>query len=131
MKQVTKETRSARKKQTAEVFTPIPLVNDILDKLSKECWTEEKTFCDPSAGNGNFLIEVLRRKIELGHDPLSALSTVYGVELMEDNVVECRHRLYMYIRDYLHSNEEKQKAVDILNKNIVCHDALTYDWEFK
>jgi len=57
-----------RIKRTAEIFTPAFLVNEILDKLTEygpEIWNEEKTFLDPACGNGNFLIEILKRKLEL------------------------------------------------------------------
>ena len=126
---VTKETRDARKKKTAEIFTPPTLVNEILDKLSKDCWEEEKTFCDPAAGNGNFLVEVFKRKVDVHHhDPVTALSTIYGVELMEDNVVEMRDRLKKMAIGY---GVVEKIASTILDINIVCHDALTYDWSFE
>ena len=50
------ETRKARQKQTAEIFTPDYLVNEMLDQLPKTVWEENKTFCDPACGNGQFLI---------------------------------------------------------------------------
>lgn len=64
--------RKNRQKQTAEIFTPPYLVNEMLDKLTEygpEIWEEGKTFIDPACGNGNFLIEVLKRKLDLGHNP--------------------------------------------------------------
>ena len=67
----TEARREARKSQTAEDFTPAPLVNEMLDKLAKygpESWKPGKTFLDPACGNGNMLVEVLKRKISLGHD---------------------------------------------------------------
>ena len=125
---VSESTRSKRRKQTAEVFTPPELVNEILDKLDPSAWDPEKTFCDPAAGNGNFLVEVYRRKVETyHHDPLVALTTVYGVELMEDNVAELRDRMLSLALEYGVSRDD---AMRVLNKNIVCHDALTYDFSF-
>lgn len=114
--------RKERRKTTAEFFTPPDLVNYMLDKLDPEMWDEDKTFCDPSAGNGNFLVEILKRKLSLGHNPEKALSTIYGVELMADNVEEMKTRLLDIIG-------HEQKYIDIINKNIICHDALTFDWE--
>ena len=126
---VSETTRSKRRKQTAEVFTPPELVNEMLDKLPSEVWAEEKTFCDPAAGNGNFLVEVYRRKVETHHhDPLAALITIYGVELMEDNVAELRDRMLSLALEYGLSRDD---AIRVLNKNIVCHDALTYDFSFR
>jgi len=125
---VKEEVRQARRKISAEVFTPLPLVDEILDKLPEEVWQEDKTFCDPSAGNGNFLVEVYRYKVEKGHDPTKALETIYGVELMPDNVAECKLRLMEMAQSYGVKNSDIKR---ILTKNIVCHDALTYDWSFE
>ena len=118
------KSRQERRKQTAEDFTPIELVNEMLDKLPPEVWFSEKTFCDPAAGNGNFLIEVLSRKLKNQSDSLQALSTIYGVELMADNVEEMKERLLELIPKNLH-----KEAKTILDKNIICHDALTWDFE--
>jgi hypothetical protein len=117
--------RKARRKQTAEDFTPQPLVIEMLDKLPPEVFTDpSKLFCDPAAGNGNFLIEVLRRKLSNNHPPLQALSTIFSVELMADNVEECKQRLLELIDPSLHT-----EAKQILDHNIVCHDTLTWDFE--
>ncbi len=113
----------SRIKQFGEVFTPIALVNEMLDKLPIDCWDCDKTFIDNSCGNGNFLVEILKRKLALRHEPLQALSTIYGVELLEDNTLECKHRLIELI-------EDKEKAQLIVDKNIVCADALKYDYTF-
>jgi type I restriction-modification system DNA methylase subunit len=110
-----------RTKATGEVFTPTPLVQEILDKLPSEVFEDlTKTFCDPSCGDGQFLSEVLIRKLENGIDFETALSTIYGVDLMSDNVQLCRDRL-------LCGREELRS---IVTRNIVCHDALTYDYSF-
>jgi SAM-dependent methyltransferase len=83
-----------RIKQTGEVFTPPELVNEMLDKLPEDQWTDpSKTFIDPACGNGNFLVEVIRRKIEAGAQPLHALMTTYGVDIMPDNITECQQKL--------------------------------------
>lgn len=116
--------RKARRKQTAEDFTPSTLVNEMLDKLPPEVFQDpSKTFCDNSAGNGNFLIEVLRRKLSNNHHPLQALSTIYGVELMADNVEEMKERLLELIPTDYH-----KEAKNILDENIICHNALTWDF---
>jgi len=123
-----------RIKELGEVFTPPELVNEILDQLPEEVWQEHKTFCDPSAGNGNFLVEVYKRKVEkYGHHPVKALMTIYGVEIMEDNVLECQARLLQLARKYLGNeyNKYRRRILKILKKNIVCADALKYDFSFK
>ena len=117
-----------RIKQTAEVFTPTPLVQEMLDKLEEQDPTlfsdPTKTFLDNSCGDGQFLSEVVIRKMERSGCTLEqALSTTYGVDLMEDNVIECRKRLS--------GPNPTPEILEIVTKNIVCHDALTYDYSFE
>ena len=116
-----------RIKQTAEIFTPTWQVQEILDKielLNNDTFTDEtKTFIDSTCGDGQFLSEVVIRKMERNGCTLEkALSTTYGVELMEDNVELCKKRLA--------GPNPTQEILDILDKNIVCNDALTYDYSF-
>jgi type I restriction-modification system DNA methylase subunit len=111
----------SRVKATGEVFTPTPLVQEVLDQLDQDLFKDPtKTFIDPSCGDGQFLSEVVIRKLENGHTLEQALSTTYGVDLMMDNVKLCRERL-------LCGHEELRPIVE---RNIVCHDALTYDYSF-
>lgn len=120
--------RHQRKKQTAEEFTCPELVSEMLDKLPPEVFSDPtKTFCDPAAGNGNFLVEVLRRKLTLNHPPLQALSTIFGVELMSDNVEEMKDRLLIELPSL--SPEDAKEARRIVNHNIICANALTFDFE--
>jgi hypothetical protein len=116
-----------RVKQTAEVFTPTELVQEMLDKLEEQDPTlfsdPSKTFLDNSCGDGQFLSEVVIRKMERSGCTLEqALRTTYGVELMEDNVRECRKRLA--------GPNPTPEILQIVELNIVCHDALTYDYSF-
>lgn len=113
-----------RVKETAEVFTPTPLVQEMLDNLPQDLFEDTtKTFLDPSCGDGQFLSEVVIRKMERSGCTLEqALSTTYGVELMEDNVKLCKERLA--------GPNPTQEILDILDKNIVCADALKYDYSF-
>ena len=117
-----------RIKKTAEVFTPQPLVIEMLDKLEEEnpiLFTDPtKTFIDNSCGDGEFLGEIVIRKIERSGCSLEqALSTTYGVDLMEDNVGECKKRLA--------GPNPTPKILEILNKNIICADGLTFDYNFE
>lgn len=116
-----------RVKQTAEVFTPTPLVQEMLDKLEQNDATTfsdpTKTFIDPSCGDGQFLSEVVIRKMERSGCGLEqALATTYGVELMSDNVRLCKERLA--------GPNPTPEILSILDKNIVCADALKYDYSF-
>ena len=111
-----------RIKETGEVFTPTPLVQEILDRLPQSLFQDpSKTFCDPSCGDGQFLGEVIIRKIENGSTLEEALSTTYGVDIMQDNVDLCKERL-LCGRDDLK---------DIVNQNIVCTNSLEYDFLFR
>ena len=116
-----------RIKQTAEVFTPTWKVQEILDEIEKEdtelFLNSNKTFLDETCGDGQILSEVVIRKMEQSNCTLEqTLSTIYGVELMEDNVKLCKERLA--------GPNPTQEILDILDKNIVCADALTYDYSF-
>ena len=109
------EREKTRVKATGEVFTPAPLVEEILDKMDPELFKDPtKTFLDPSAGDGNLLAGVLYRKLQNGIDFEQAISTCYGVELMADNVKLCQDRLLCGREDLRH----------IVQKNIICADFL-------
>ena len=113
-----------RIKFTSEIFTKTKDVIILLDELDDRVWLDlNKKFIDPPCGDGQFLSEVVIRKMERSNCTLEkALSTTYGVEIMEDNVKLCKERLA--------GPNPTQDALDILEKNIVCHDALTYDYGF-
>jgi SAM-dependent methyltransferase len=103
-------------KQRGEVFTPLSLVNEMLDKLPLELFTDKtKTFLDNSCGTGNFLIEVLKRKMSNGATHKEALLTIYGCDIDQKNVDECCERLLMG------KNGELKL---IVYNNIICANAL-------
>lgn len=149
------ERTKERVKQTGEVFTPLPLVDEILSKLPEENWLPEKTFIDNSCGDGNFLVRVIAWKIHKGSSVDQALKTTYGVDLMGDNISHARARVLANAYaasqwkkqsdDLLpHLTHEEERAIGMSKghdkfakkhnatvvKNIVCHDALTYDYSF-
>jgi type I restriction-modification system DNA methylase subunit len=110
-----------RVKATGEVFTPTHLVQEVLNRLPIETFTDSaKTVLDSSCGDGQFLGEVLILKIENGSTLEQALSTIYGVDLMQDNVKLCRERLLCGREDLRH----------IVEQNIVCADGLRYHYRF-
>lgn len=110
-----------RVKSTSEIFTPTPLVQKVLDHTPQEYFTDQsKTVCDPSCGDGQFLGEVLIRRIENGIEFEQAISTIYGVDIMPENVDLCRERLLC--------GQEHLKH--IIEQNIVCADALRYHYRF-
>ena len=115
------EREKTRIKATSEVFTPTSGVGKILGKINKELFKDStKTFLDNSCGDGQFLASVLHRKLQNGIDFETALATIYGVELMEDNVDLCRERLLCGREDLRH----------IVEQNIVCANALRYHYRF-
>lgn len=111
-----------RVKVTGEVFTPTELVREMLEQIPIDQFTDpNKTFLDNSCGDGQFLGEVLIRKMEMGSTFEQALSTVYGVDLMPDNVKLCQDRLLCGQEHLRH----------IVERNIVCADALEYNYSFR
>jgi len=106
-----------RVKELGEVFTPAALVSAMLDKMPADSWLPGKTWLEPSCGTGNFLVQILQRKLAAGHPPLGALETIYGIDIMEDNVVESRRRLKEIV--------SIDGADAILLRNIRQADALT------
>lgn len=110
-----------RVKATQEVFTPTTVVQEMLDRMDQLVFSyPDETFLDNSCGDGQFLSEVLIRKLENGQDFETALSTIYGVDLMPDNVKLCQDRLLCGREDLRH----------IVEQNIVCADALRYHYRF-
>ena len=115
------EREQTRVKATGEVFTPTTLVEEILDEMDPALFTDkEKTFLDPSVGDGQFLASVLYRKLQNGIDFETALGTLYGVDLMQDNIDLCHERLLCGREDLRH----------IVQNNIVCADGLRYHYRF-
>jgi len=139
------ERDKSRVKATGEVFTPTPLVQEILDQLPLDQFTDpNKTFLDNSCGDGQFLSEVIIKKMEHGSTYEQALSTTYGVDLMVDNCIECIRRLYgvepepnieILEGDAIPLNWQSpglQAVFKVNGKicNIVCADGLKYDYSF-
>jgi hypothetical protein len=127
-----------------EVFTAEREVKAMCDLVKTETERIESRFLEPACGNGNFLAEVLSRKLAVvkaryGKSPFDyerysvlAMTSIYGVDILEDNVRECRDRLYLiWEREYdtnvkKQANDQCRNAVRyILEKNILCGDALT------
>lgn len=127
-----------------EVFTPPGLVSDMLDLVAHECERLESRFLEPACGDGNFLVEVLRRKLttvskrhpknrqKWERDAILAISSLYGIDLLADNVLACRNRLLNHTAETHEARfkeplptEARQAATYILTRNIVQGDALT------
>lgn len=123
-----------------EVFTPDWMVQDMLNLVKDESERINSRFLEPACGSGNFLIPVLQRKLftvktrygnnefEKLHYSLLALMSLYGIELLEDNVEECRENLLNVFVQFLKLEgqaEETLAAQKVLLANIVHGDALS------
>ena len=123
-----------------EVFTPEWMVEAMLDLVKDETQRIDSRFLEPACGSGNFLVKVLRRKLaavelkytrsefERRHFALLALMCIYGIELLPDNIAECRANLLDIFAEYLNLNEVAdlyRAASHVLSLNLVHGDALT------
>lgn len=128
-----------------EVLTGQREVNAMLDLVKQETERIEARFLEPACGTGNFLAEILERKLSVvekryGKSQLDferyavlAVSSIYGIDILEDNVRQCRHRLYGTFDNDFYSRLFKNRVRDacggavrfILEKNIIWGDALT------
>ena len=131
-----------RVQKHGEVFTPAWVVNDMLNLLPDDVWQPEKTFLEPACGEGAFLIEIYKRKLQKisteeqnqwEWQAAIATGSLYGIELLEDNVKQCVQNLFQIFNNFYHTHfhktqdEELIKTVQFLfNRNIIQGNALTY-----
>ena len=123
-----------------EVFTPPWMVESMLDLVKGETERIDSRFLEPACGSGNFLVQILQRKLsavelkygksdfERRHYALLALMCIYGIELLPDNIAECRANLLEIVAEYLRvegSAELYRAASWVLSQNLVHGDALT------
>ncbi len=128
-----------------EVFTPDFIVEDMLNLVKHETERIDSRFLESACGDGNFLIKILERKLDMverkykqnqfdyERNSLIAVSSIYGIELLDDNVEEAQKRLHnLFIKEYkkIYKNKINQLLLEniqyILSKNIVQGDALTF-----
>jgi hypothetical protein len=128
-----------------EVFTPPWLVEAMLDLVKGETERIDSRFLEPACGNGNFLTQILRRKLaavelkygkndfEKRHYALLALMCVYGIELLPDNIADCRANLLEIFAEYLSvapSDIFYRAAVCVLSVNLIHGDAMKmHTWD--
>lgn len=122
-----------------EVFTPAWMVEAMLDLVKGETERIDSRFLEPACGDGNFLVQILRRKLaavelkygqsefERRHYALLALMCLYGIELLTDNIAQCRANLLTIFAEYLNlapSDDMYRAAFYVLSQNLVHGDAL-------
>ena len=123
-----------------EVFTPAWMVEAMLDLVKGETERIDSRFLEPACGSGNFLVRILQRKLaaveskfgksdfEKRHYSLLALMCAYGIELLPDNIAECRANMLEILAGYLNideSDEMYRAGFYVLSQNLVHGDALT------
>lgn len=123
-----------------EVFTPPWLVEAMLDLVKEEAERIDSRFLEPACGSGNFLVEILRRKLaavelkfgksgfEKHHYALLGLMCTYGIELLPDNIQECRANMLEIFAEYTSVEEGDDlycAASYILSQNLIHGDAMT------
>ena len=126
-----------------EVYTGEREVNAMLDLVREETERTDSRFLEPACGNGNFMVEILRRKLaavnarygrnrhEWEERAVCALCSVYGIDILEDNVKEARRRLYALLAEHAEkaaggvSADLEHTAKFILERNVIWGDALT------
>ncbi len=128
-----------------EVYTSAREVNAMLDLVKQETERIDSRFLEPACGNGNFLAEVLERKlnvvktryaksqIEYERYGVLAVSSIYGIDILQDNVEECRSRLYAIFNSHYSSlfkdnckDECRNSMQYVLSRNIQFGDALDF-----
>jgi hypothetical protein len=123
-----------------EVFTPMWLVENMLDLVRDESYRIDSRFLEPACGSGNFLVSLLQRKLTTVHEKygkndfekchyaILALMCIYGIELLEDNVFECRENLITIFNEFFGSKlteDLHQAAIYVISQNVILGDALT------
>ena len=123
-----------------EVFTPAWMVEAMLDLVKDETERIDSRFLEPACGSGNFIVQILKRKLavvelkfsksdfERQHYALYGLMCIYGIELLVDNIAECRANVLEVFADYLKLGEADdlyRAATHVLSTNLVHGDALT------
>lgn len=121
-----------------EVFTPPWIVEKMLDLMKGETERIDARFLEPACGSGNFLVPILQRKLaavelkfgksdfERRHYALFGLMCCYGIELLADNIAECRANMLEVFADFLAHDEEAYRAASfVLSLNLVHGDAMT------
>ena len=123
-----------------EVFTPSWMVEAMLDLVKDETNRIDSRFLEPACGSGNFLVQVLQRKLaavhlkygksdfDRQHYALLAVMCIYGIELLPDNIAECRANLLEILATYLSlekADDLNRAAFYVLAQNLVQGDALT------
>lgn len=127
-------TKAGRKRNTTEIFTPdwvVKMMCDCLLEENPDVFSPEKTFLEPSCGDGQFVVEIYRRKLSRCHsrqDAETALASVWAIEMQQDNMNECKARVRALFAEYGYSDLDFES---VFSTNFIVDDALKVmrQWE--
>lgn len=122
-----------------EVFTPPNIVNDMIKLIPDSCWENSSYIVfEPTCGNGNFVVQIVEKKIECGLTIEQAINTTFALDIQQDNIDECRKRVYeICLKNESNKNKLKRCCCIIVNNIKVTKDSLEFmkngqfnDWKF-
>lgn len=109
-----------------EVFTPAHIVSDMCDLIPADVWQNiDSTFLEPACGNGNFIAEILKRKLSICHNTdeiIRAYKSIYGIDIQQDNIEETKARMLSMLPEV--DMTTTIQVIEILQKQIICGDSL-------
>lgn len=128
-----------RIKEIGEVFTPENIVEEMITSIPDEIWANQnKTILEPTCGEGIFIIKIIKKRLSLGIDIEQAIKTIYGLDIMKDNIQKCKENVlkiaYREIKKQKLSKEESEiklaRIMSIVDHNIrLTEDTLKENFE--
>lgn len=117
-----------RVSEFGEVYTPRHIVMEMLNLIPDADWSDPKHITlEPTCGNGNFVVEIIKRKVLAGHSIEHAVNTTFGLDILKDNIDECRMRVFEICK--LHRTKKSDLLYCmclIVNNIIVVEDSIEY-----
>lgn len=131
-----------RVSKLGEVYTPAPIVDDMhaligTKKVAPGIWSDPTMiYLEPTCGNGQFVVAAVQKKIDSGLTPYEAVNTVFGMDIMQDNVDECRERVYALVKPLVRGKRAMDDIRCVIVNNIFpVKDSLAFmaagKWEAK
>ena len=120
----------AKRKELGQVWTPFELIERMMDKLDRSTWSDcSKTILEPTMGSGNIVIGMLyRRIVEYRQDPVSAISTIYGIEMDKATYDHCIDRIRTFMKQFC-DETDMEFVEDTLKYNFVNSDFFKWNLE--
>lgn len=126
-----------RVSEHGEVFTPEHIVLEMIALINDSIWSDKEYIClEPTCGNGNFVVEVIKKKIACGLSIFQAVNTTFGMDIMEDNIFECRQRVLNICLEHESDNSKLFRlSCAIVNNIFQVEDSLAFiqnkEWDNK